>query len=99
MEAQEKTPETKSSRFGNGALAGEIRSMRALMKRVMDKIEANMDANLDDMLHVLDLHSRASTRLATLLKAERTLDASELNAEFDRALEDVLREMEMEAAQ
>jgi hypothetical protein len=99
MEQEEKVTEQKVSRFnGNGALGGEIRSMRRLMKRVMDKIEENKDANLDDMLRVLDLHSRASTRLATLLKAERTLDASELNAEFDRALDDVLREMEMEAA-
>jgi hypothetical protein len=50
------------------------------------------------MLRVLDLHSRASTRLAPLLKAERTLDTSELNAEFDRALDAVLHEMELEAA-
>ena len=88
----------QKTKYGNGILSGEIRSLQALAKRVAEK--GNDDnVSLTDLLKIVEFHGRASTRLATLLRAERDLDdAPSTNDLLEQAIQEVLAEMRAEDA-
>lgn len=71
---------------------------RSAVQQVMAHVVAVIDEDshsLPDLLRVLDALSRAGTRLATLLKAERELDtALDPAAALNQALAEVLSELE-----
>lgn len=69
--------------------------VRAVIRRVMAL--ADNGHSLSELLKLLDTLSKASGRLATLLKAERTLcEDLDVASALKRALADVLEELESE---
>ena len=89
-------PHTASGKSRKGVLTTEIRSLRALLERVMRYAESE-STEIDQVLKILDVHSRACTRLATLLRAESALgEGADLQEEFRQVLLETLREMGME---
>lgn len=86
----------QKTKNGNGILSGEIRSLQALAKRVAEKGE-DPNVTLADLLKIVEFHGRASTRLATLLRAERDLDTTpSTNDLLEEAIQEVLAEMRAE---
>lgn len=76
----------------DGLLSAEIRSLRALIRRVEKTAEG--EQKLDVLLHVLEMHGRACTRLAGMLKAERFLgEGDNLDAALKEAIAIVKSEM------
>lgn len=74
------------------ALRDEILMLRSVMRRVMAL--ADEGRPLAELLHILDSLSKASNRLANLLKAERQLDENQDVAEaLNEALAEVIREL------
>jgi hypothetical protein len=96
MEAQvENIEESGAAEDASGILGSEIRSLRSLIRRV--ETQSEEDQTLASLLNVLEMHSRACTRLATLLKAERTLGSGdELHEALMEALQRVRRELGFE---
>jgi hypothetical protein len=96
MEAQaENLEENGAVTDASGILGGEIRSLRSLIRRV--ETQAKEDQTLASLLNVLEMHSRACTRLAALLKAERSLGTGdELHEALMEALQRVRRELGLE---
>jgi hypothetical protein len=96
MEAQaENLEENGAAADASGILGGEIRSLRGLIRRV--EAQAKEDQTLASLLNVLEMHSRACTRLAALLKAERSLGTGdELHEALMEALQRVRRELGLE---
>jgi hypothetical protein len=79
-------------RRGGGALSGEIRVLRALMRRVGSL--ADEGRSLDEMLSILETLARASAHLATLLKAEQQLESGQsVGALLNQALDEIIAEM------
>jgi len=79
-------------RRGGGALSGEIRILRALMRRVGSL--ADEGRSLDEMLSILETLARASAHLATLLKAEQQLESGQpVGALLSQALDEIIAEM------
>lgn len=69
----------------DGLLSAEIRSLRALIRRVEKTAEG--EQKLDVLLNVLEMHGRACTRLAGMLKAERSLgEGDNLDAALKEAI-------------
>jgi len=74
-------------------LQDEIGMLRMVMRQVMSL--ADDGRSLNDLLHILDSLSQASTRLASLLKAERALgEEQELGSALNQALAEVIRELQ-----
>ncbi len=96
MEAQaENLEENGMVEDSSGILGSEIRSLRGLIRRV--EAQARDNQPLASLLNVLEMHSRACTRLAALLKAERTLGTGdELHEALMEALQRVRRELGLE---
>ena len=73
-------------------LCEEIRMVRAVMQLVMSMTDE--PHTLAELLKLLDSLSMASTRLATLLKADRQLSKTEdLSEALNEALAELLNEM------
>jgi hypothetical protein len=86
----------KTYENGDEMLSGEIRSLRALAKRVAVWGDAPQ-IKLEDLLKILEFHGRASTRLAKLLREERDLEKGpDANSLLDEVIDEVLEEMKAE---
>lgn len=73
-------------------LEEEITQVRDLIRRVSERAEAGLDT--EDLLKVLQGVSLSSTRLAALLKSQRSLfDEQDSGAAINQALADLLREV------
>lgn len=74
------------------SLQGEIAMLREVMRRANDRLEEI--SGLDDLLRLMENLSKAATRLAGLLKAERQLGGQEdLSQSLHHALAEVIREL------
>jgi hypothetical protein len=79
----------------SSGLNEEIGILRDITRRVV--MLAGEGSELPDLMNLLDTVGKASTRLATLLKAQRALGAAEgLAASIDEALAQVIRELKDE---
>jgi hypothetical protein len=81
--------------------ASELREEIAMLRGVMRRVEALTadDCSLAELLRILSTLGQASTRLATLLKAEKMLDASQdVSQVLNQAIEEVLQELKQRAS-
>ncbi len=82
----------------DGDLREEIAMLRAILRRVHD--QAGAAQSTSDLLRILDGLSRASVRLAELIKAQRELDESQSAAgALSEALEEVIKKWSMDSEQ
>ena len=74
-------------------LAGEIRMLRGLMRRLAD--QAGADADINQQMRLLGVLSQASTRLAQVLRVQANLGGgSALVTELRRMANEVREELE-----
>lgn len=79
------------------SLQEEIDMLRALM-RMVEKL-ADEGKSLGEMLKMLDILGKSSTRLASLLRAQKVLcEEREFGSVFNQALSEVIEEMGMDGA-
>lgn len=79
---------------GAEGLCGEIEALRGLIQRLMAM--ADEDQGLAEMLKIVEITSRASGRLATLIAAQQRMDAARasqagLSEELDERIEEIAR--------
>lgn len=91
-------PTAAASSNPEHGLKDEINMVRTVIRRVMALTENGH--SLSDLLKVLDTLSKASGRLANLLKTERVLNEDlDVVQALKQALADVLDELESESRQ
>lgn len=74
-------------------LHGEIQLLRKFMRDVLAK--AYMAEELSDVIDVLEVYGKSSTRLATLLKTEQSLGQNETAGQvINQILAEVVAELE-----
>lgn len=56
-------------------LGGEVKLLRTVMRQLVDRMEDELP--FKDLVRALDILSIASTRLATLLKTEKSLEPAQ----------------------
>lgn len=89
-------PPTPLPNSPHASLSDEIHMIRSVMLRVMEL--SDEDICLGELLKLLDSVSIASTRLASLLKADAQLSKKEdLTDALNRALAELLEEMDATA--
>lgn len=77
---------------GAEALQEEIAMLRTFIRMI--KNLADEGKPLGELLKILDMLGKSSTRLASLLRAQRALcEEKEFGAVFNQALSDVIREL------
>lgn len=83
--SSEKEPES-------GSLQEEINMLRTLMRLV--ETLANEGKPVGELLKLLDILGKSSTRLASLLRAQRELcEEKEFGSVFNQALSEVIKEL------
>jgi hypothetical protein len=91
--AQAKTPGAAEA----GALHEEIAMLRTFIRMIENL--ADDGKPLGELLKILDMLGKSSTRLASLLRAQRALcEEKEFGAVFNQALSDVIRELGVDEA-
>jgi hypothetical protein len=78
--------------LGSKGLCDEIASLRLVIQRVLEL--ANDNADLDEAIRLLDVHSKAAWRLANLLKMQKELGTT--REDWDASLQQALDELHVE---
>lgn len=89
---QRRTASRPAGGAASSGLEGEIRMLReALRREALDDLD---QLTVGERMRVLDTVSKAASRLATLLKAERQLAVDQdMGATLRQALDDLLEEL------